>query len=427
MPGAPVEKSRLLDSPVGKLPSVFFTGQKGMATYLVMHVEYPIVFDTPSAVKNAMESGRDMMISGRNAKLAGEKEIAYGKYSGREWKMAGEGFIAYARAYLVNQRLYMLIVTMPEDEDKRLSETQSNEVVKFFDSFKLLKEPDPPPASAGSVARIEAEVDKIELPDDFASRPVSWREFSAKEHGFNIQFPSEPVQQTLPVVPDDRRLDIRMWMAKGNDIICQALAQPFLNIPQDENHKNSLYKGLVAGIVESGELKLLSEMPITFRGHSGREYKFLMDSNKATGKAYIIGSTIYFLLALSIGTGDGEEESARFFDSFTPLDAPVSSGKSETPVGTVTVSGGPILDKATKKVDPDYPPIARAARAEGKVMVQITTSPEGKVIQAEVVEGHPLLRDAALQAARQWEFNPTELSGVPAKVSGVLTFNFTLK
>ena len=50
-----------------------------------------------------------------------------------------------------------------------------------------------------------------------------------------------------------------------------------------------------------------------------------------------------------------------------------------------------------------------------------------RVIEAGVITGHPLLRDAALQAARQWVFKPTELSGVPVKVQGVLTFNFTLQ
>jgi protein TonB len=60
--------------------------------------------------------------------------------------------------------------------------------------------------------------------------------------------------------------------------------------------------------------------------------------------------------------------------------------------------------------------------------VQITISEEGRVIEASILPGqsaHPLLRDAALQAARQWLFNPTLLSGVPVKVQGILTFNFT--
>jgi protein TonB len=98
--------------------------------------------------------------------------------------------------------------------------------------------------------------------------------------------------------------------------------------------------------------------------------------------------------------------------------------KPETREGTVKVSGGPMLNSATKKVEPDYPPIARAAGAGGKVRVNITIS---DIIDAEIIEGHPLLRDSVLQAVKQWEFKPTELSGLPVKVVGVLTFNFTLK
>lgn len=97
------------------------------------------------------------------------------------------------------------------------------------------------------------------------------------------------------------------------------------------------------------------------------------------------------------------------------------------PPKKINVSGGVLQGKAIKKIQPPYPPIARAARASGAVQVQVTISEEGRVIEAAVMGGHPLLRDAALQAARQWVFQPTELSGVPVKVQGILTFNFTLQ
>jgi periplasmic protein TonB len=93
----------------------------------------------------------------------------------------------------------------------------------------------------------------------------------------------------------------------------------------------------------------------------------------------------------------------------------------------LTVSGGVLQGKAINKVQPPYPPIAKAARASGAVQVQVTISEDGRVIEAAVMNGHPLLRDAALQAARRWTFQPTELSGVPVKVQGILTFNFTLQ
>jgi Ca-activated chloride channel homolog len=79
---------------------------------------------------------------------------------------------------------------------------------------------------------------------------------------------------------------------------------------------------------------------------------------------------------------------------------------------------------ATKKVQPAYPAIAKAARAQGVVQVQITVDENGEVIDARVINGHPMFRDAALQGAKQWRFKPTELSGKPVKTQGILTFNF---
>jgi TonB family protein len=99
-----------------------------------------------------------------------------------------------------------------------------------------------------------------------------------------------------------------------------------------------------------------------------------------------------------------------------------------TPVPKVIrQSGGVLQGSAIRKVHPPYPPIAKAAHAQGAVQVQVTIDEEGNVIEAAVVGGHPLLREAALQAARQWKFRPTMLTGVPVKVQGILTFNFTLQ
>jgi len=105
--------------------------------------------------------------------------------------------------------------------------------------------------------------------------------------------------------------------------------------------------------------------------------------------------------------------------------SPSPSANAEAPK-KITVSGGVLQGTAIKKVQPPYPPIARAARASGAVQVQVLIGETGEVIEATVIAGHPLLRDAALQAARQWVFKPTELSGVAVKVQGILTFNFSL-
>ena len=91
---------------------------------------------------------------------------------------------------------------------------------------------------------------------------------------------------------------------------------------------------------------------------------------------------------------------------------------------TKPVSGGVLNGKATSLPKPPYPPAARAVRASGAVTVQVLIDEGGSVVSATAVSGHPLLRAAAVQAARGARFSPTQLSGQAVKVSGVITYNF---
>ena len=91
------------------------------------------------------------------------------------------------------------------------------------------------------------------------------------------------------------------------------------------------------------------------------------------------------------------------------------------------VVGGVLNGKAISKPMPAYPPIAKAARAQGTVVVEVVVGESGDVISANAVSGHPLLQQAAMAAARQAKFSPTRLSGQPVQVSGTLTYNFVLE
>jgi TonB family protein len=81
---------------------------------------------------------------------------------------------------------------------------------------------------------------------------------------------------------------------------------------------------------------------------------------------------------------------------------------------------------AIRRVEPSYPPLAKAARVSGSVVVEVTVDEEGNVTAARAVSGHPLLKDSAVTAARQWTFNRTLLQGQSVKVIGTITFNFNL-
>lgn len=89
-------------------------------------------------------------------------------------------------------------------------------------------------------------------------------------------------------------------------------------------------------------------------------------------------------------------------------------------------SGGVLQSSAVKKVEAVYPPLAKAAQVSGAVVVELTVDEEGNVIASRVISGHPLLKDSAVAAATGWKFKPTTLSGVPVRVIGTITFNFTL-
>lgn len=89
-----------------------------------------------------------------------------------------------------------------------------------------------------------------------------------------------------------------------------------------------------------------------------------------------------------------------------------------------SVSGGVLNGKAISLPKPAYPAAARAVRASGAVNVQVTIDEEGNVIAASAVSGHPLLRAAAVTAAREAKFSPTKLDGVAVKVTGVIVYNF---
>ncbi|PYS39431.1 MAG: hypothetical protein DMF71_15225 [Acidobacteria bacterium] len=87
-------------------------------------------------------------------------------------------------------------------------------------------------------------------------------------------------------------------------------------------------------------------------------------------------------------------------------------------------NGGSLNNQAISLPPPEYPAIARAAHASGEVTVEITVGENGEVIAAHAVSGHPLLQAAAVAAARQAKFSPTQLNGEAVKVKGALVYNF---
>ncbi len=135
---------------------------------------------------------------------------------------------------------------------------------------------------------------------------------------------------------------------------------------------------------------------------------------------YTMRAEVYRKLG-KMNEAEADELKAKEFEDKIALPKAESSPNRTNPS---TISGGVVNGKATNLVQPPYPAAARAVRASGAVNVQVTIDEKGNVISASAVSGHPLLRAAAVSAARQSKFSPTVLSGTAVKVTGVVVYNF---
>ena len=75
---------------------------------------------------------------------------------------------------------------------------------------------------------------------------------------------------------------------------------------------------------------------------------------------------------------------------------------------------------------PIYPPIAKAARVQGTVVLQVEVGSTGKIASVKVVSGPPMLQQAAIDCLKQWAFKPFTRNGTPVAAMGHIPIEFTL-
>jgi TonB family protein len=90
------------------------------------------------------------------------------------------------------------------------------------------------------------------------------------------------------------------------------------------------------------------------------------------------------------------------------------------------IGGNQQSTKLIRQPRPVYPPDAKAARVQGLVKLLAVIGKDGTVQQLEVISGHPLLVPSALDAVRQWVYEPTLLNGNPVDVQTQIDVNYTL-
>jgi protein TonB len=78
------------------------------------------------------------------------------------------------------------------------------------------------------------------------------------------------------------------------------------------------------------------------------------------------------------------------------------------------------------RVSPSYPALARQARIQGAVVMRAMVGRDGSIQGLQVLSGHPMLTQAAIDAVKQWRYRPYLLNNEPVEVETQITVNFVL-
>ena len=108
------------------------------------------------------------------------------------------------------------------------------------------------------------------------------------------------------------------------------------------------------------------------------------------------------------------------------LVAHVTPPPRSAPPTRARLSEGVLQGYLIQKVQPGYPALAMAAHIQGPVVLMAVINRSGEIENLRVVSGHPMLAPAALNAVRQWRYQPYRLNGEPVEVETQITVNFVL-
>jgi periplasmic protein TonB len=130
---------------------------------------------------------------------------------------------------------------------------------------------------------------------------------------------------------------------------------------------------------------------------------------------------------IQVVSGDGGGTGPVLFERPMNIKPPVAFTPRPKPTSEpIRVSSGVQMAKLVKQVVPTYPPLARNARISGTVHLVGIIAKDGTIRNLQLLDGHPLLAQAAINAVAQWIYKPTLLSGEPVEVICPIDVTFKL-
>lgn len=133
MPKTPTLETQMVNTPLGPIELQFFSAELADVAYVVGYSDYPAAFVAQSNPVIMLNGARDGAVANVQGKLVSEQAIFIGGYPGRELRIEtldGQ-FAAMSRIYLVNNRLYQVMVVLPADR------SFTDEMTTYLDSFAL--------------------------------------------------------------------------------------------------------------------------------------------------------------------------------------------------------------------------------------------------------------------------------------------------
>lgn len=266
----------------------------------------------------------------------------------------------------------------------------------------------------------------LSLLSPFQTVASHWKEYSSREGKLTVLLPGTPTTGYRPInadSPTSVTYVINLQTPKASYIIAYF---DLPTAPTEAKATEDLLDRTRDFIRKMYSVRITNDKGTNYAGYPGRDLEMTGRSQETLlTKIIVVKQRVYHLtIAFPPGQAD-PSPAAKFFDSFrvTPLtDEELKSLKSSSPAENqksvphlIRFGEGVLEGKAIKKVQPEYPPEAKAAGVSGMVEVKVTVSEQGQVIKAEAIKGPVQLRRAAIEAAKQWAFKPLSLGGYPVQ------------
>ena len=138
------------------------------------------------------------------------------------------------------------------------------------------------------------------------------------------------------------------------------------------------------------------------------------------GEPVAVNTTINVVFTLDKSSADQPPSAAQ-----ADQQAPATKAALAPHPMRIRVGGSVQQTSLIRQVPPHYPPVAKTAHVSGTVILHIIVSTDGSVEQVDFVSGPLLLRQAAVDAVKQWKYRPTLLNGQPVEVDTTVQVVFT--